>query len=69
MKSLINYDHWLMAPYNRIELHRPECENGMHFLCHCGEFIFDGEPTRNWCTSCGKFAPRPTECICEYLGE
>ncbi len=66
---LSGYDSWkLDTPPHFDDVHHAECENGNHFLCHCGNFIFDGERTRNWCTDCGKFAPRPTECICEYLG-
>ena len=67
MVSLIGLDAWLERPYTEAENHFPECEDGKHYVCHCGNFILDGGKSRNWCNQCGKFAPRPTKCICHFL--
>lgn len=56
-----------MRRLRQTDEHHPECEDGTHFLCHCGEFILAGEKSRNWCTACGKFAPHNTVCVCEQL--
>jgi len=65
--TLIGYDAWLERPYQENNDHYYECEDGCHFLCHCGNLILDGAKSRNWCDQCGKFAPRPTTCICQQL--
>ncbi len=67
MVILKGYDAWLERPYYDNDGHYPECEDNHHFLCSCGNFILDGAKSRNWCDYCGKFASRPTVCICERL--
>jgi len=67
--TLKGLDAWLERPYTENDYHYPECEDGYHFLCHCGNLILDGAKSRNWCDQCGKFAPRPTVCICERLDD
>jgi hypothetical protein len=48
--------------------HYAECDNGAGFYCEpCNQYISDGAKSRNWCDSCGKFAPRPSVCICALI--
>ena len=50
--------------------HYPQCEDGEHYYCtNCDYLIVEGQKSRNWCDQCGKFAPQPTQCICESLQE
>ncbi len=68
MVILKGLDAWLERPDTEDDKHDPECEDGCHFLCCCcGTLILDGVKSRNWCPTCGKFAARPTVCICERL--
>mgnify|MGYP000551299693 CR=1 FL=1 len=63
---LQGYDAWLEQPYDTQGPY-PECEDGHHFLCSCGNMILEGCKSRNWCSYCGKFAPRSNQCVCDIL--
>ena len=41
MVALIGLDAWLERPYTEAENHFPECEDGKHYVCHCGNFILE----------------------------
>jgi len=61
---VIGFNHPSYAP------HFPECEDAKGYHCKpCNRIIEAGLPGRNWCDSCGKFAAKVTECICQEISE
>ena len=48
--------------------HYVECEDRLGYMCQgCKLYIEPGQPSRNWCDYCGKFASKVDECICQIL--
>lgn len=59
---VIGFNHPSYAP------HFPECEGFKGYHCKpCNNIIEVGLSSRNYCNSCGKFAPRVAECICSKI--
>jgi len=67
MVTLNGYDAWKLDTPD-YGWHYPACEDNEGYFCKdCKVYIPTGLKSKNWCLSCGKFAGKATECICEAI--